>query len=76
MSLKCNWYFYLISGTLADISREAVGRLLRRSNKRDSSGKEKHFNNPSQYDAIGMVGLVNFHVLTSSSIMIVCHMEF
>ncbi|KAK4602389.1 hypothetical protein RGQ29_011440 [Quercus rubra] len=42
------------SGTLADISRDAVGRLLRRAKKRDSSGKEKHYNNPSQHDSIGM----------------------
>ncbi|GMY24860.1 DNA repair protein RAD4 [Fagus crenata] len=42
------------SGTLAGISREAVGRLLRRANKRDSSGKEKHFNNLSQHDSTGM----------------------
>ena len=76
MSLKCNRYFYLISGTLADISREAVGRLLRRAKKRDSSGKEKHYNNLSQHDSIGMVGPVNFYVSTSSrSIIILCHME-
>ena len=76
MSLKCNRYFYLISGTLADISRDAVGRLLRRAKKRDSSGKEKHYNNLSQHDLIGMVGPVNFYVSTSSSsIIILCHME-
>ncbi|KAB1211313.1 hypothetical protein CJ030_MR6G021497, partial [Morella rubra] len=40
------------SGTLVDISREAVGRLLRRANKCNCSGKKKHDN--SRYDSIVM----------------------
>jgi hypothetical protein len=60
VSLKCNWHLYLISGTLADISQEAVGRLLRRANNRNSSGKKKRDNNPRQHDSIGTVGPVNF----------------
>lgn len=60
VSLKCNWHLYLISGTLADISQEAVGRLLRRANNRNSYGKKKRDNNPRQHDSIGTVGPVNF----------------
>ncbi|KAF5480011.1 hypothetical protein F2P56_000787 [Juglans regia] len=39
-------------GTLADISEEAVGRLLKRANKRSCSGKKKHDNISSRHDSI------------------------
>ncbi|KAG6659951.1 hypothetical protein CIPAW_03G071800 [Carya illinoinensis] len=38
--------------TLADISEEAVGRLLKRANKRNCSGKKKHVNISSRHDSI------------------------
>ena len=44
-----------ISGTLADESREAVGKLLRRSNKRSTVGTKKNKNNPQHWDKSSMV---------------------
>ena len=49
----------MISGTLADMSQEAVGRLLRRSNEKGSWGTKKNDNNMQQCDSSSMVRPIN-----------------
>ena len=53
----------LVSGTLAEISREAIGKLLRRANPRRTSGIRKQDTCSQQCESTGLVSPFNLKFL-------------